>query len=76
MQLSAGRAPRAADLAGGIGTALVATAVGLCIAIAAIAFHQIVLARLDRLLAEAGILAERFAERFVAASGKERTSGH
>lgn len=67
-----GAAPRPVDLAGGIGTALVATGVGLWIAVVAVAFHQIVLARLDRLLAEAGILAERFAERFAAArQGKE-----
>ncbi len=58
---------RPIDLAGGIGTALVATAVGLWIAIFAVAFHQIVLSRINRLLAEAGILAEHFAERFAAA---------
>jgi biopolymer transport protein ExbB len=63
-----GATPRPIDLAGGIGTALVATAVGIWIAIVAVAFHQIVLARMDRLVAEAGILAERFAERFAAAS--------
>jgi biopolymer transport protein ExbB len=62
-----GATPRPIDLAGGIGTALVSTAVGLWIAIVAVAFHQLVLARLNRLLAEAGILAERFAERFAAA---------
>ena len=62
-----GATPRPIDLAGGIGTALVATAVGLWIAIVAVAFHQIVLGRTNRLLAEAGILAERFAERFAAA---------
>ncbi len=62
-----GATPRPIDLAGGIGTALVATAVGIWIAIVAVAFHQIVLARMDRLVAEAGILAERFAERFAAA---------
>jgi len=59
--------PRPIDLAGGIGTALVATAVGLWIAIVAVAFHQIVVSRVNRLLAEAGILAGRFAERFAAA---------
>ena len=59
--------PRPSDLAGGIGTALVATAVGLWIAVVAVAFHQIVLSRINRLLAEAGILAERFAQRFAAA---------
>jgi biopolymer transport protein ExbB len=64
-------APRPIDLAGGIGTALVAAAVGLWIAIVAVAFHQIVLARMDRLLAEAGIIAERFAERLVAARQSE-----
>jgi biopolymer transport protein ExbB len=63
-----GATPRPIDLASGIGTALVATAVGLCIAIVAVAFHQIVLARLERLLAEAGILAERIAEQLAAAS--------
>jgi len=57
---------RPIDLAGGIGTSLVATAVGLWIAILAVAFHQIVLSRINRLLAEAGILAEHFAERFAA----------
>ena len=62
-----GAAPRPIDLAGGIGTALVATAVALWIAIVAVAFHQIVLARMDLLVAETGILAERFAERFAAA---------
>ena len=59
--------PRPIDLAGGIGTALVATLVGLWIAIVAVAFHQIVLGRINRLLAEAGILAGRFAQRFAAA---------
>lgn len=63
-----GSTPRPIDIAGGIGMALVATAVGLWIAIVAVVCHQIVLARMDRLLAEAGILAERFAERFAAAS--------
>jgi biopolymer transport protein ExbB len=62
-----GATPQPIDLAGGIGTALVATAVGLWIAIVAVAFHQIALSRANRLLAEAGILAERFAERFAAA---------
>jgi biopolymer transport protein ExbB len=62
-----GATPQPIDLAGGIGTALVATAVGLGIAIVAVAFHHIVLGRVNRLLAEAGILAERFAERFAAA---------
>jgi biopolymer transport protein ExbB len=62
-----GASPRPFDLAGGIGTALVATAVGLWIAVVAVAFHQIVLGRVNRLLAEVGILAERFAERFAAA---------
>jgi biopolymer transport protein ExbB len=62
-----GVTPRPLDLAGGIGTALVATAVGIWIAIVAVAFHQIILARMDRLVAEAGILAERFAEQFAAA---------
>jgi len=62
-----GTTPLPIDLAGGIGTALVATAVGLWIAIVAVAFHQIVLSRVNRLLAEAGILAGRFAERFAAA---------
>ncbi len=62
-----GATPQPVDLAAGIGTALVATAVGLWIAIVAVAFHQIVLSRTNRLLAEAGILAERFAVRFAAA---------
>ncbi len=62
-----GAAPRPIDLAGGIGTALVATLVGLWIAVVAVAFHHIALSRTNRLLAEAGILAERFAERFAAA---------
>jgi biopolymer transport protein ExbB len=65
--LRKGGTPRPIDLAGGLGTALVSTAVGLWIAIVAVAFHQLVLARLNRLLAETGILAERFAERFAAA---------
>jgi biopolymer transport protein ExbB len=62
-----GAMPRPIDLAGGISTALVATATGIWIALLAVAFHHIVLARVNRLLAEAGILAERFAERFAAA---------
>ncbi len=62
-----GATPRPIDLAGGIGTALVATAVGLWIAIVAVACHQVLLSRTNRLLAEAGILAERFAERLAAA---------
>jgi biopolymer transport protein ExbB len=62
-----GATPRPLDLAGGIGMALAATAVGLAIAIVAVAFHHIVLSRIDRLLAEAGILAERFAENLAAA---------
>ncbi|MGA2257396.1 MAG: MotA/TolQ/ExbB proton channel family protein [Thermoguttaceae bacterium] len=62
-----GATPQPIDLAGGIGTSLVATLVGLWIAIVAVAFHQIVLSRTNRLLAEAGIHAERFAQRFVAA---------
>jgi biopolymer transport protein ExbB len=61
-----GTTPRPIDLAGGIGTALVATLVGLAIAILAVAFHQIALSRTNRLLAEAGILAGRFAQRFAA----------
>ena len=65
--------PRSIDLAGGIGKALVATAVGLWIAIAAVAFHQIVLGRASRLLAEAGILAQRFAERFAEARKASET---
>ena len=64
--LRKGGSPRPLDLAGGLGTALVSTAVGLWIAIVAVAFHQLVQARLNRLLAEAGILAERFASRFAA----------
>jgi biopolymer transport protein ExbB len=67
-----GATPRPVDLAGGIGTALVATAVGLWIAIVAVAFHQIALGRLNRLLAETGILAERFAQRFAAARKAQR----
>jgi biopolymer transport protein ExbB len=63
-----GATPQPIDLAGGIGMALVSTAVGIWIAMVAVAFHQMALARMDRLLAEAGILAERFAERFAAAS--------
>ncbi len=62
-----GATPQPIDLAGGIGTALVATAVGLWIAIVAVAFYQIVLSRVNRLLAEAGILAGRFAEQLAAA---------
>jgi len=62
-----GATPAPIDLAAGIGTALVTTLVGLWVAIVAVAFHQIVLGRVNRLLAEAGILAERFAQRFAAA---------
>jgi biopolymer transport protein ExbB len=62
-----GASPRPFDLAAGIGLALVATTAGLWIAVVAVAVHHIVLGRLNRLLAEAGILAERFAEQFAAA---------
>lgn len=62
-----GMTPSPIDLAHGIGMALVAMAVGLWIAIVAVAFHQIVLGRTNRLLAEAGILAGRFAQRLAAA---------
>ena len=71
-----GATPRPIDLAGGIGTALVATMVGLWIAIVAVAFHQIVRARIDRLLAETGIIAERFAEQFAAINGRDKTKSH
>jgi biopolymer transport protein ExbB len=74
--LRKGATPRPIDLTGGIGAALVATAFGLWIAIVAVAFHQIGLARLDRFLAEAGILAERFAERFVAAGERDKQGNH
>ena len=67
-----GVTPRPVGLAGGVGTALVATLVGLSIAILAVTFHQVVLGRINRLLAEAGIIAERFAERFAAARNKKR----
>jgi len=62
-----GTTPAPIDMAAGIGTALVSTLVGLWIAIVAVAFHQIVIGRMNRLLAEAGILAGRFAQRFAAA---------
>lgn len=57
-------APRPSDLAPGIGTALVATIVGLWISIAAIAFHHIVRNRMNRLVSEAGIVAEELLNRF------------
>jgi biopolymer transport protein ExbB len=62
-----GAATLPGELAGGIGRALAATLVGLWIAVVAVAFHQIALGRVNRLLAEAGILAERFAQRLAAA---------
>jgi biopolymer transport protein ExbB len=55
------------ELAGGVSRALAATLLGLWIAVVAVAFHQIALGRVNRLLAEAGILAERFAQRLAAA---------
>ena len=60
--------PRPSELAVGIGTALVATIVGLWIAIPAIAFYHIVRNRMNRLISEVGILSENLMKRLAAAS--------
>jgi biopolymer transport protein ExbB len=58
------RAPRAADLAEGISTALFTTLVGLMIAIPAIAAYSILRNRIARLVLEVGILSEDLMSRF------------
>lgn len=62
--------PKPSELALGIGTALVATIVGLWIAIPAIAFYHIVRNRMNRLISEVGILSENLVKRLAAASRK------
>lgn len=56
--------PKPSELAQGIGTALVTTVVGLCIAIPAIAFHHIIKNRFQRLVLEAGVVSEGLMKRF------------
>jgi biopolymer transport protein ExbB len=51
-------APSTAELAAATGSALVTTLVGLWIAIPAVAFYHIVRNRMNRLVAEAGIISE------------------
>jgi biopolymer transport protein ExbB len=61
---------RPSDLAAGIGTALVATIVGLWIAIPAVAFYHIVRNRMNRLVAEVGIVGEDLIRRLAATNKK------
>ncbi|MGA2619496.1 MAG: MotA/TolQ/ExbB proton channel family protein [Thermoguttaceae bacterium] len=61
--------PRPAELAAGVGTALVAMIVGLWIAIVAIAFCHVVRNRTNRLLAEVGIVSEDLLERLAPGDG-------
>ena len=57
-------APKPADLAEGISTALVTTLFGLCMAIPAIAAYGILRNRLARLVLEVGIVSEGLMSRF------------
>jgi biopolymer transport protein ExbB len=65
-----GLAPRLADLAPALGTALVATLVGLWIAIPAIALGHVFRGRLDRLMLQSGAIAENLIGRFAAVPPK------
>jgi biopolymer transport protein ExbB len=56
--------PKPSELAQGIGTALVTTIVGLCIAIPMIAFYYVIRNRLTRLLLEAGVVSGNLMKRF------------
>ena len=63
-------AVRPADLAAGIGTALATTLVGLWIAVVAVTLTHLVRNRMDRLIAELGILASDILKRLDAANKK------
>jgi biopolymer transport protein ExbB len=64
-------APKPADLADGISTALVTTLFGLCMAIPAIAAYGILRNRLARLVLEVGIVSEGLMSRFADKGGKQ-----
>ena len=55
-----------AELIAGAGVALVSTIVGLWIAVVAVTFHHIARDRMNRMVAEAGILGENLIQRFAA----------
>ena len=55
-----------AELIAGAGVALVSTIVGLWIAVVAVTFHHVARDRMNRLVAEAGILGENLLKRFAA----------
>lgn len=63
-------APKPADLAQGISTALFTTLLGLAIAIPAIAAYSIIRNRIDRLVLEVGIVSEGLMSRFQNAGKK------
>jgi biopolymer transport protein ExbB len=65
------QSPRPADLALGVGTALVATIVSLWIAIPAVVMFNILRARLARYLFDAGVVGETLLKRFAAISEKK-----
>jgi biopolymer transport protein ExbB len=56
--------PKPSELAQGIGTALVTTVVGLCIAIPAIAIHHFIRNRYTKMVTQVGILSENLMQRF------------
>lgn len=56
--------PKPSQLAVGIGTALVTTVVGLCIAIPCITYYTILRNRLQKLLLEVGVVSESLMNRF------------
>ena len=67
-----GTAPKPADLAQGISTALFTTLIGLGIAIPAIAIYSILRNRISRLVLEVGILSEGLMSRFENVGGQQK----
>ena len=65
------QSPRPADLAQGIGTALVATIVSLWIAIPAVVMFNILRARLARYLFDAGVVSETLLKQFASLAEKK-----
>lgn len=61
--------PRPAQLAGGIGTALVTTLVGLWIAIPSLVYYQFVRNRINRLVMEVGVVSGELMKRFSTVGG-------
>ncbi len=70
---AANTTPKPSVLAGGISRALMTTLIGLCVAIPALVYYQIVRNRLNRLVLEVGIVTSELMKRFenVPAGGKK-----